>query len=717
MIEQSLSTEFCRIDDLLLKRDFAGALEKLRSIPIPPLDSGEYAYFCILLSEVKLYLSEYDVDELLKRAISYYKFRNENDRFARAKFLFGWMQVALGNNLDARESLLEAYAAYKRCDDFRGEARALNHLAYVATLSGEIEYAVNCIKQCIGIYDRLQDSEKSIAFSNNLAAIYYRCGEIKKSISEYRSQEARIPALGNDIQYHYYLRFSIALAIQGHIELAKNIASKINLLPVDYRRQRALYWEFLGAISLIEYDWVSAEKYLLKSLPLSLEIAPESDHISQTKRLLADAYLGLKKFDLAQKYAEEALVVAEKINERAEIAACYRVFARVALHDGKNDKAKEWFKRAMDLFAMIKSRYELAVTRYLYATSGLVDNNERIALLYMAKEYFESEEIKPYIDKVDSELSSLDRPKLPIRPNDSSTPVFIAASRETKKLLEKAEHFAPTDFTVLITGPTGVGKDQLAKYIHWASGRKGKYLSFNCASFPETMIESELFGYSAGAFTDARKDKPGLIELTEKGTLCLNEIAETPLNFQVKILDFLETKTIRRVGSTQFKEIDVRIIAATNQDLQACMMKGKFRSDLYFRLKQIEISIHSLSERCDDIPELVRHFLKGKGFDFSRDGNADKFKELCAVLSARDWPGNIRELENYLKVQSSISGNNIAGLLEQIREFSPSDGDFLFEILNETNWNQSEAARRLNLTEGGLRYRMSKLGIIRPSDK
>ena len=339
------------------------------------------------------------------------------------------------------------------------------------------------------------------------------------------------------------------------------------------------------------------------------------------------------------------------------------------------------------------------------------------ALLYLAKEYFESEEIKPYIEKTVSALASIGKPRPAPPKADADTPIFIAQAKAAKKILELAEQIAPTDMTVLLTGPTGAGKDQLAKYIHWYSGRKGKLVPVNCAAIPETMVESELFGYSKGAYTGADDNKPGLIELAEKGTLCLNEIAETPLNFQVKILDFLESKTIRPVGSTQFKEVDVRIIAATNQDLQACMMKGKFRSDLYYRLKQIEISIPPLSERGEDIPELARHFLKEKGFGFSDDGNANKFEELCVLLSARDWPGNIRELENYLKVQSSISGNNLTGLLEQVTDLSPSDSDFLLDILNETNWNQSEAARRLNLTEGGLRYRMSKLGIVRPSDK
>ncbi len=702
---------FCGVENLISNKLFSEASDALEKPNGQSLTASELAYFCLLKSEVFIYLGKYDIGDLLVSALEHYRCSTDNEKFARAKFLEGWYLESKGELFEARESLMESYLNFKRSGDTTGAARALNRLAYISQLSGDIDSAVNYLGQCSAIYESLNDPKNKISISNNLAAVYFRAGLIRQSIKQYRACQESISAFSVDVKCHYLLNYSLAMASVGKVESAIEMANEANSLTGVYRREIALCFEYLGAIYILDGAFTSALSKLRKGMELASEIAPDSDLISQTKRLLADAYLGLKKYDLAQKFAEEALVVAEKINERAEIAACYRVFARVAMHNIENDIARDWFKKAIDLFAMIKSRYELAVTRYLYATSGLVGNNERIALLYMAKEYFESEEIKPFIDKIDSELATSGKSETVTRPKENGAPVFIAVSPKTRKILEKAEHFAPTDYTVLITGPTGVGKDQLAKYIHWASGRKGQYLSFNCAAFPDTMIESELFGYSKGAYTGADINKPGLIGLAENGTLCLNEIAETPIQFQVKLLDFLESKMIRPIGSTQFKKVNVRIVAATNQDLQACMTEGRFRSDLYYRLNQIEISLPPLSERLEDIPELVRYFLKERGFEFSHNGQGDTIENLCSVLSSRDWPGNIRELENFIKFQSALTGNDLSRLAELIKAPSLSEREILENTLIDTNWNQRESARRPNMTEGGVRYLIKKHGL------
>jgi transcriptional regulator with PAS, ATPase and Fis domain len=185
----------------------------------------------------------------------------------------------------------------------------------------------------------------------------------------------------------------------------------------------------------------------------------------------------LKKFDLAQKTAGEALVVAEKINERSEIAGCYRVFAQVAVHNGEKEKAIEYYKKAVDIFKLIQSRYELAMTRYLMATSGLFDNGERMALLYLAREYFVSEEIEHYIEKVEvaikkyrSTVSSV-TDKTPHSMASTQT-VFIASHPKIRKIVEFAENVAESNMTVFLTGPTGSGKDHLARYIHECSDEK-----------------------------------------------------------------------------------------------------------------------------------------------------------------------------------------------------------------------------------------------------
>jgi DNA-binding NtrC family response regulator/Tfp pilus assembly protein PilF len=696
-----------KADESIRNGFYNRALKELDCIEIVYLDKIGAGQYYLLLSAANFSIGNYS-EENIDRAIEFLRNTDANDLYAESKFIKAQLAIAKGKHDSAKELLIESYAGYLRAKNMGGAAKILNRLSFVSMIAGDIESAIENLLKSIEGYKQLRDNDRVLALNMNLALIYFISGTIRKSMRIYENIQDEFQQLKEEYRYHFDLNFGLCLAHGGFMDKAQDEMHKTTIFPEFYKREKAQYYEFLGWIHNLDGNFKEAEKALKSGLELSLKIAPESALISQTKRLLADTYLGLKKYDLAQEFAEEALVVAEKINERAEIAACYRVFAQVCLRNGENDKAKEWFKKAIDLFAMIKSRYELAVTRYLVAISGLYHNGERSALLYLAKEYFESEEIAPYIEKVDKALASSVIPKPILKPSGNGAPVFIAESSKTKKILEKAEHFSPTDYTVLITGPTGVGKDQLAKYIHWASDRKGAYLSFNCAAFPETMIEAELFGYSKGAYTGADCHKRGLIELAENGTLCLNEIAETPVNFQAKLLDFLETKIIRPIGSTQFKKVDVRIIAVTNQDLEACMATGGFRSDLFYRLKQIEVYLPALSERIEDIPELVKHFLKGKGFDISQNGNQKEFEYLCSVLSNRDWPGNVRELEYEIGTQYFLSGNDLIRLADLIEVPSLSEREILIKTLEQTGWNQREAARRLGVDEGTIRYRIKR---------
>ncbi len=336
-------------------------------------------------------------------------------------------------------------------------------------------------------------------------------------------------------------------------------------------------------------------------------------------------------------------------------------------------------------------------------------DGERSALLYLAKEYFEAEEIKPYIEKVTAALAPVARPK-PVPRHGETAPVFIAESPKTRKILDLADNIAACDMTVLLTGPTGSGKDQLARYIHWCSARTGELVTVNCAAIPEAMVESELFGFKRGAFTGADTDKPGLFEKADLGTIYLNEIAETTPTFQAKLLEIIETKTVRRLGCTESKKVNFRVIAATNQNLEEIMRSGRFRLDLYHRLNEIPISLPPLSERSDDIPALARHFLAEEGFDFDRNGNSDDFAQFCTHLSHRSWPGNIRELRSEMRRLYQYYHNDLAGMLEILENTTLSKKDLILHTLQETGGNQREAARKLGVAEGTIRYYIKKFG-------
>ena len=227
---------------------------------------------------------------------------------------------------------------------------------------------------------------------------------------------------------------------------------------------------------------------------------------------------------------------------------------------------------------------------------------------------------------------------------------FIAHSKEMKQLLETAYRIARVDITVLILGESGVGKDLIARIIHEASPRAetGTFVKINCGAIPGELLESELFGYEVGAFTGASKEgKAGYFEIADKGTLFLDEIGDLPLKLQVKLLSVIQDQEVTRIGGVRAKKIDVRIIAATNQDLETMVKTDKFREDLFYRLNVVPISIPPLRERKDDIPFLLVHYLERYSKKYNVQARLSK--EAVDKLCAYRWPGNVRELANLME--------------------------------------------------------------------
>jgi DNA-binding NtrC family response regulator len=227
---------------------------------------------------------------------------------------------------------------------------------------------------------------------------------------------------------------------------------------------------------------------------------------------------------------------------------------------------------------------------------------------------------------------------------------IIGQSPSVKQIIQLSKKIARSEAsTILLLGDSGTGKDLLAKVVHNESSRNGKpFVTINCASLPETLLESELFGYEKGAFTDAKQQKKGLFEIADGGTVFLDEIGEINIALQVKLLGIIENKTARRLGGTADHQVDVRIIAATNKDLKKSIQEKSFREDLYYRLKVFQMTLPSLRERKEDIPLLIHHFIKLFAVHFRKSVQGIT-SEAEKLLVKYDWPGNIRELRNVIE--------------------------------------------------------------------
>jgi len=316
-----------------------------------------------------------------------------------------------------------------------------------------------------------------------------------------------------------------------------------------------------------------------------------------------------------------------------------------------------------------------------------------------------------------------------------SHPNIVAQSAKMQEALALVERVAQTNSTVLIGGETGVGKDLIARAIHEKSRRAAfPFIKINSTAIPETLIESELFGYEKGAFTGATSSKPGKFELADKGTLFLDEIGDIPLATQVKLLRVLQGHEFERLGGTRTLKVDVRLIAATNKDLRAALEAGTFREDLYYRLNVVPIDVAPLRERREDIPELVRLFIER----FSKDSGKPVTgisPDAMRVVVNYHWPGNVRELQNIMERACALAEGPVLGVNDirlDAERAKPSqtagaflpDGftleqwedEMIREALQRSHGNKSQAARLLGLSRNALRYRLSKIGIADEAD-
>ena len=372
---------------------------------------------------------------------------------------------------------------------------------------------------------------------------------------------------------------------------------------------------------------------------------------------------------------------------------------------------------ALNPSSMIEHAFGPSEVEYLQQVA-----NQIAAVLHNAHAYREIAQLK---ERLTQEKRYLE---YEIRSANRSDDI-VGNSPALKRVLDYAAIVADTDSTVLITGETGTGKERIARLIHSMSRRKDRnFIKLNCAAIPTGLLESELFGHEKGAFTGAVSQKVGRLELADKGTLLLDEIGEIPLELQPKLLRVLQDQEFERLGGTKTIRVDVRLIAATNRDLVRAVEEKEFRGDLFYRLHVFPLHLPALRDRREDIAMPVRHFVEKcavrlhKRIDFIPD-------EAVEALMHWRWPGNIRELENFIERSVILSeGNRLSPPLGELREEisrQPSDSDgtlrdkereHIIEILRQTRGALSGpagAAARLGLKRTTLQYKMQRLGISR----
>ncbi len=357
----------------------------------------------------------------------------------------------------------------------------------------------------------------------------------------------------------------------------------------------------------------------------------------------------------------------------------------------------------------------------LISVSPIYDNNQRlIGALSIEQNISHIVKLNEKLELTTSELQKL-RQEYQYKHQQDPFSNIKGGSAAIRKVKLLAKKVALTDATVLIQGKSGVGKELFAKGIHEASSRKGRpFVPINCGAIPGALFESELFGYDKGAFTGAYKSKVGKVESADNGTLFLDEVTTLPLDMQVKLLRVLQEREVYQVGGHISKKVNIRVIAATNDDIEEKVRKGLFRDDLYYRLNVIKLDIPPLSSRMEDIPVLTDTFIHKYAEKYGK-AEPSLLPDAAELFHSYDWPGNVRELRNVVERviifhdQSTISA---ADLLPFFPDFDPAGKNQeqieiarIKAVLSETYGNKSAAAKKLGMSRVSLYKKINKYGL------
>ena len=777
---QQTQTELTHIEQLIEKKEFKEAsaeLTELEQTQTFDASSADYGFFCYLSAVVFFHLGNYEnALSRSKESFEILRHTSQNRLIAQVQFGLGLTYRALGDFDNAQDELRDSLGIYRRIDDKEGAILALNALASTSFMKSEYDKATQHLLDCIDACDKIGQKALRGRLFGNLGTVYMLTGTwqlatqyLELSIRSNRQRkDAKILCKAlYSAAYVRYLRRDFKNATLYCDEALKIAEQK------SYLWGCAIYHEYLGEFSSVQGEYPSARQHLLKAIEIGEKIAPGSAIISQTYRLLAELQIAEKQYDEAFSSCQKGLKVATSLGERIEIGAIHRALGQIYTAKKQTEKARENFDKSMSILEQIGAKFELGKAYLEAGKSDCFDLHDRIHYLRRAKDVFKDLDSKYHEGLVYFSISKLffdngeyekahlflnDAEKIFEQANEKKELASVLSFRkvlekalgeseskvdpktrytfstvttqndEMLDIVENARKVKDANLAILLEGETGTGKDLLAKAIHYESKRRNnRFVPAQCSAIPEALLENTLFGHAKGAYTGASENSPGLFQAADGGTLYLDEIADIPPSTQVKLLRAIEEKEITPVGGTKPQEVDVRIIASTSRHMAERVSEGLFRKDLYYRLNALTFKLPPLEERKEDIPLLVKRFLREDGLseDITRTLENPEFIEK---LLGHDWPGNVRELKHEIEKLAVLSnGNGEIGpdlwketmdnltdkrpdgsLCDEVREFVKRK---VIKALQHTGGNKSKAAKILGIPETTLRNKMKKYQI------
>jgi DNA-binding NtrC family response regulator/tetratricopeptide (TPR) repeat protein len=648
--------------------------------------------------------------------------------------LLGRTDYRTGDLASARECYEHALALYRRLDDSASVAMVRNNLGLIHKTLCQWDEASADLGAALALYRRLGRFVECAHVLMNLGIVHQKRGDWPTALDQYRQAEEMY------LQVSDQLRLAVAAIGQGNIARLERRWSDAETLLLSAlerarshgaAREEALALEFLGELDNDRGRPEAALGRLADAMRIAQRVAPEGDLVVEIERRRAEALVALSRLDEAESTREHAQTLARRTDDRLEYAVAQRLSGDIAWARGEREEAVRAWSLAVQSLRECNERLELGRV-HLNLGRAVDEPREARRQFYLAGALFAPLSATYWLEQAESELQRVLGTAVepaPARPASllgrrHRAPSLVACSHAMHMVETLARRAATTELSVLITGETGTGKELIARTIHSLSSRAARpFLAVNCGALRADLALSQLFGHRKGAFTGAHAEGVGLVEAAHGGTLFLDEVGELPLDVQVTLLRFLESGEYLRLGETQVRRADVRVIAATNRELRGDQGERLFRRDLLFRLNEIEIRLPALRERSDDILPLARHFLAFYG---GIDGPR-LTRGAESVLSSYGWPGNVRELENVMKRLAALHGEgsvdaetllpflsqpvSIHGPLAPGATREDAERTRILEAIRQAHGNKSRVAELLGVSRKTLYARMKRLSI------
>ena len=665
-----------------------------------------------------------------------------------------------GNYAASREHTLEALVSARRCGSTRVEAFSQNNLDRLERALCRWAAAEEAATESLRIFE----SQGWTVFANvarrGLALSVWKRGRLQRALDLVDECIAQSRDMGERVQLWYLglFRGCILLHEGDHRAAEQHFGSYANWIPeTNESRPSLLTTEFLGDVHLEQGNADEAMRYYDEVWPKALALVPKGDIAAELRRRRAEVFYLQGNFERAYEEALGGLEHCRELGDRYEEAATYRVLALSAAAREQHDEARRWFDQGFAYFDDIETPYEWGKLWLAYGdwlsgphAGSHADMKGALEAYHAARDHFERMGARARLAEANQRIAGMMAAQTETdaaarnvraghprharrRPPGSAeldrrsdwareTYGMITRNKTTLQILEDVAKLAASTTPILVLGESGTGKELVAGGVHRLSGRKGTFVPVNCGALPRDIIESELFGHTAGSFTGASRDKAGLVEVCDNGTIFLDEVAEMTLESQSRLLRFLETGETRRVGSTRHVKVDTRIVAATNRERHALENGDGFRPDLYYRLAHAVVTLPPLRRRGEDVDLLIEYFLDAICAEENREVHLSP--GAWKRLRTHPWPGNIRQLRSAIKrvVLLAAPGSEVDESLLHLDDTSHAPANLLEEMefaerqrireaLVQARGSRTEAARSLGIPRTTFINKLRRFGL------